>query len=258
MDTLRVTLVQTEQYWENKETNLQHFEQLIQNIDQTDLILFPEMFHTGFSMNATKLADVYGDSIAMKWLLKQAKLNDAAIYTSFICKEQGKYLNRGVFVRPDGEVSIYDKIKLFTLAKEEQHYSSGSKEQIVEWRGFKIKLTICYDLRFPEIQRNRMVSSNDTEYDVLLNVANWPERRSLHWKTLLKARAIENQSFVVGVNRVGEDENALSYSGDSMVIGPFGEILSSIGPNQEVVETVFLQKETLFHIRERLNFLKDQ
>lgn len=258
MEELKITLVQTRQFWENKSANLEHFTHFLEKIGETDLVLFPEMFHTGFSMNAENLAEEYKTSLAKEWLVESAKKFKTALYTSFICKENGHYFNRGVFVLPDGRITIYDKKKLFTLAKEEQHYTAGNKKGIVKYKGFNLLLTICYDLRFPEIQRNRMISANEAEYDVILNVANWPERRNSHWKTLLRARAIENQCFIAGVNRVGEDENQLQYSGDSAIIGPFGEELSNIKAYEETFETIQIHKQRLIEVREKLNFLKDQ
>lgn len=258
MEALTVTLIQTTQFWEDKTANFEHLDKHFEKIGTTDLVLLPEMFHTGFSMNAVDLADDYSESVAMKWLQEKATNYSTAIYTSFICKDNNRYVNRGVFVFPSGEVKIYDKRKLFTLAKEELSFSAGEEEQLVEYKGFKLFLTICYDLRFPEIQRNEMLSANEAKYDVLLNVANWPERRSVHWKSLLVARAIENQCYMIGVNRVGEDENQLVYSGDSAVYSPLGQLLTTIKPHQEQVETVVLKKSVLYEIREKLNFLKDR
>jgi len=257
MESLKITLVQTIQHWENKEKNLLHFSQHLDKIDTTDLVLFPEMFHTGFSMNAENLAEEFTDSLAVRWLTSQAIQRKIAIYTSFICKENGHYFNRGLFVFPDGKMEIYDKRKLFTLAKEELHYSPGKSEKIVEYKGFKLFLSVCYDLRFPEIQRNKMVSERTAKYDVLLNVANWPERRNFHWKSLMIARAIENQCYFVGVNRVGTDENQLSESGDSRLLDPFGVEISHLPAGEEAVETIEITKEKLFTIREKMNFLKD-
>lgn len=258
MESLSVTLIQTSQFWEDKAANLRHFDAHFKTIGKTDLVLLPEMFHTGFSMNVETLAEDFSDSLAVHWLKDKAIHYQVAIFTSFICKEINRYVNRGLFVYPDGEMVIYDKRKLFTLAKEELSFSAGSEEVIVDYKGFKLFLSICYDLRFPEIQRNEMISEMEAKYDVLLNVANWPARRSLHWKSLLIARAIENQCFLVGVNRVGTDENELEYSGDSVAYSPLGQALSAIEPNKEQVETVVLKKSVLYEVREKLNFLKDR
>ncbi|MBN9294427.1 MAG: hypothetical protein J0G96_10655 [Flavobacteriia bacterium] len=258
MQDLKITLIQTPQFWEDKPVNLVHFEELLPKTGTTDLVLLPEMFHTGFSMKATELAEDFENSLAVNWLKEKAQQHQTAIYTSFICKASNHFFNRGVFVFPNGEITVYDKRKLFTLAKEEQHYFAGTEEKIVEYKGFRLLLSICYDLRFPEILRNCMISETEAKYDVLLNVANWPERRSFHWKSLLLARAIENQCFLIGVNRIGTDENQLVYSGDSIALDPLGQTLSNIQPHQETVETVTLRKEVLYEVREKLNFLKDQ
>lgn len=258
MDSLRVTLIQTNQFWEDKQANLNHFEAHLNALkEQTDLVLLPEMFHTGFSMNAVSLAEDFQDSQAVRWLQEKAIRLQTAIYTSFICKDQGCYYNRGVFVFPDGKLITYDKRKLFSLAKEEDYYTAGKQEQIVNYKGFKLFLSICFDLRFPEIQRNEMISPVEAKYDVILNVANWPQRRALHWKSLCVARAIENQCFFVGVNRVGVDNNNLEYSGDSAVYSPLGQELTAIQANQEQLETITIHKSMLYDVREKLNFLKD-
>lgn len=257
METLRVTLVQSSQFWEEKHANFAHFDVHFAQIGETDLVLLPEMFHTGFTMNVKPLAEEYSESSALKWLKDKAITHQTAIYTSFICRENDLFFNRGVFVYPNGETVIYDKRKLFTLAKEDEHYTAGTSEKIVSYKGFKFLLSICYDLRFPEILRNKMLNAAEAKYDVLLNVANWPERRSLHWKSLLIARAIENQCFLVGVNRVGTDKNELTYSGDSVAYNPFGQNLSNITPSIEQIETVILEKSTLLEIRQKLNFLGD-
>lgn len=257
MDKLKITLVQTQQFWEDKKKNLEYFDHLLLSIESTDLILFPEMFHTGFSMNVEELAEEFTESIAVDWLRNNAKNLNAAIYTSFICREENQFFNRGVFVYPSGDIVIYDKRKLFTFAKEDEHFSAGEKQQIIEYKGFKILLTICYDLRFPEIQRNKMVSDNEALYDIVLNVANWPSKRNLHWQTLLRARAIENQCIMAGVNRIGKDNNNLEYSGDSAIIDPFGKYLMDIQPKLESVTTVEIDKQPLFEVRQKMNFLKD-
>lgn len=257
MEKMNVTLVQTQQFWEDKQANFNHLDQLLQSIPSTDLILIPEMFHTGFSMNAKELAEEYTESDALKWLQDKVKETHSAIYTSFICRENGMYYNRGVFIYPDGKIVTYDKRKLFTFAKEEEHYTAGSQQKIVEYKGFKILLTICYDLRFPEIQRNKMLNDKEAMYDIALNVANWPSRRNLHWKTLLRARAIENQCIMIGVNRVGKDKNDLDYSGDSAIIDPFGQYLTDIQADKESVTTVEIAQQPLIDVRQKMNFLKD-
>lgn len=257
MQNLEVTLVQTHQIWENKQANLKHFESLLSTIESTDLILLPEMFHTGFSMNSKELAEDSNNSEGIEWLKKMAFKKSAAIYTSLIVKENDNYFNRGVFVYPDGNTVNYDKQKLFTLANEDDHYTAGNKRIIVAYKDWKFQLNICYDLRFPEISRNSIDNTNLLPvYDVLLYVANWPERRRLHWKTLLQARAIENQCYSIGVNRVGKDGKNLDYSGDSMVTDALGNVESCLSREEEV-KKIKLSKEDLNQIRKDLPFLKD-
>lgn len=256
MQDLTITLIQTKQFWEDKVSNFTHFESILTHIGVTDLIILPEMFHTGFTMNAVDFAENYTDSTAIKWLKNMALLKQAAIYTSLIIYDQNYFYNRGVFIEPNGKLTYYDKRKLFTLAGEEKVYRAGQEKKIVEYKGWKLQLQICYDLRFPEITRNSLVK-NKPLFDILLYVANWPERRATHWKSLLFARAIENQSFVVGLNRVGEDGKGLTYSGDSMVINANGECISSILPHKESIQTLTLSMNTLLEFRQQLPFLKD-
>jgi len=256
MQDLTITLIQTKQFWEDKVSNFTHFESILSHIGVTDLIILPEMFHTGFTMNAVDFAENYTDSTAIKWLKNMALLKQAAIYTSLIIYDQNYFYNRGVFIEPNGKLTYYDKRKLLTLAGEEKVYRSGQERKIVEYKGWRLQLQICYDLRFPEITRNSLVK-NKPLFDILLYVANWPERRATHWKSLLFARAIENQSFVVGLNRVGEDGKGLTYSGDSMVINANGECISSILPHKESIQTLTLSMNTLLEFRQQLPFLKD-
>jgi omega-amidase len=258
MQNLKVTLVQSEQYWEDKTKNLAHFDLLLKDIHETDLIILPEMFHTSFSMRASELAEEMHDSMGINWLKNQAITKNVAIYTSLIIQEDGLYYNRGIFVFPSGEFETYDKIKLFSLAGEDTVFTSGLAPTILTYKGWNIMLQICYDLRFPEISRNKIDFSNQQPiYDVLLYVANWPTRRDLHWRTLLQARAIENQSYVIGVNRVGKDGNQLNYCGSSMCVSALGEIqlVNSLGIEQFV--TLELVKEELDEIRMKIPFLKD-
>jgi omega-amidase len=257
MQDLRVALVQAHQVWEDKRANLSHFSALLAAIEQVDLILLPEMFQTGFSMNAEQLAEEMSHSSSIKWLKELAFKKDAAVYTSLIVSEQGNFYNRGLFVQPNGTITAYDKRKTFGLAGEDLTYASGSDEKIVHYKDWNIQLQICYDLRFPEIVRNRMTSNQTAAYDLILYVANWPARRNEHWKALLKARAIENQSYVVAVNRIGEDANGLSYSGDSVVVDALGTVEFCDAGNEEV-KIVTLTKENLNATRELLPFLKDR
>ncbi|MEY3237883.1 MAG: hypothetical protein RI883_1984 [Bacteroidota bacterium] len=257
MQDLKVALVQANQIWENKNSNLTNYSCLLKNISNIDLIILPEMFHTGFSMNAEYLAETMDNSQGLTWLRDNAKNKNTAIYTSLIIKENGHFFNRGVFVFPNGEVEYYDKRKAFGLAGEDKIYSVGQKEKIVLFKGWKLQLQICYDLRFPEIARNRIEEHSNAAYDAILYVANWPEVRSQQWRILLKARAIENQCFVIGVNRVGVDGKSLEYLGDTLQVNALGEAIS-LPPNQEGILEVRLSKKHLLEIRERLPFLKDR
>lgn len=257
MQDLNVTLIQCKQFWEDKTANLAHFDSLLESVSETDLILLPEMFHTGFSMNPSNLAESMNDSMAINWLIKTAKEKNSAIYTSFIAKEDNCFYNRGIFMFPDGNFEIYDKRKLFSLAGEHEVFTAGTKETIVEYLGWKIQLQICYDLRFPEMARNRWISNENPAYDVLLYIANWPEKRVLHWKALLTARAIENQCFVVGVNRVGKDGKDLDYSGDSAVIDALGNQAVTFEYAKESIKNIELNKEKLNEVRKQLSFIKD-
>ena len=220
MRNLKITLIQTEPVWEDINDSLALFDEKINDIsEKTDLIILPEMFTTGFSMNASSLAqDINGSSI--KWLQKNSRQINADIVGSIIFKSNELYFNRLLWAKPDGRLFTYDKKHLFRFAGEEKVYSAGVGNITVELNGWKIRPFICYDLRFPAWTRNIK-----NKYDIAVFIANWPEKRSMHWKSLLQARAIENQCYVIGVNRVGVDGNGLFYSGDSSVIDPLGKII---------------------------------
>ena len=220
MQNLKITLIQTGPVWEDIAGSVALFDQKIKDIrEKTDLIILPEMFTTGFSMNASNLAqDLNGSSI--EWLQKISNKINADIVGSIIFKNNDLYFNRLLWAKPDGRLFTYDKKHLFRFAGEEKVYSAGIENITVELNGWKIRPFICYDLRFPTWTRNIK-----NQYDIAVFVANWPEKRSMHWKSLLQARAIENQCYVIGVNRVGMDGNGLFYSGDSSVIDPFGKII---------------------------------
>ncbi len=256
MQDLKVTLIQANQKWEDKELNLNHFNKILSEIDgPTDFIILPEMFQTAFTMNAEIMAESM-DGSSLTWLKQKSREKEAAIVASLIIEEEGNYYNRMVFVTPDLNVQYYDKRRLFTLAKEEEHFTAGEKNTIVEYKGWKILLQICYDLRFPELARNKVVNEV-FDYDAIVYVANWPEKRSLHWKVLLQARAIENQCYVIGVNRVGEDANGLTYSGDSCLISPIGAI-EQFHAFDEIIMSDILEAEALYETRSKLPFLQDQ
>ena len=256
MQNLTVTLVQAEQVWEDKTANLKHYETLLNKLPDTELILLPEMFHTSFTMNAATHAEKLNEGEGINWLKKIAQEKQSCMYTSLIIEENNEYYNMGVFVRWDGTIETYAKRKTFGLAGEDECFKAGEIEQIVELKGWKLQLQICYDLRFPEIVRNRIIGDTPA-YDVILYVANWPEKRSMHWKSLLQARAIENQCYVLGVNRIGKDGNGLVYSGDSGIYDPLGEI-DSLTPHVEQVKTTHLDVNFLETTRNTLPFHKDQ
>jgi predicted amidohydrolase len=254
MQDLKVTLVQANQIWEDKAANFSNYLRLLESINEPiDLVIFPEMFDTGFSMNV-ELAEDWDSNTSIKFLVDLAAKKDVAIYTSLMVKENNQFFNRGVFVYPTGEIQFYDKRKSFGLGGEDKFFTAGKTESIVEFKGWKLNLQICYDLRFPEIARNFEVN-NVPKYDVLLYVANWPCKRIEHWKTLLKARAIENQAFVIGVNRVGEDPNGLVYTGDSLCADALGHVTGN--SEGQSIFTTSLSKFTLTNTRSSLPFLKD-
>lgn len=256
MRDLTLTLVQARQAWEDKEANLRRYDTLLAGLGPTDLILLPEMFHTGFSSAADRLADPWPEGPGLAWLRGTAARTGAAVYTSMMARADGHARNRGVFVEPDGTVHVYDKRKTFGLAGEDRIFTAGDRETIVAFRGWRIQLQICYDLRFPEIVRNRLEPDGTPAYDLLLYVANWPARRALHWRTLLPARAIENQCWVAAVNRVGEDGNGLAYAGDSVTIDALGQA-EWCAEHEEVVITRTLSRAALEQTRAALPFLKD-
>lgn len=255
MQDLKVTLVQTNQVWEDKAANFENYSRLLQNI-KTDLIVLPEMFQTGFSMNTSELAEDLNTSESLAWLKALAEEKDAAVYTSLMIREGNKVFNKGVFVQKNQPTLQYNKRKTFGLAGENEFFDSGDTETIVEYKGWKVQLQICYDLRFPEIVRNKLLPNQSAAYDVIVYVANWPEKRSSHWNALLNARAIENQCFVIGVNRVGNDEKGLSYRGDSKMVNALGED-DKLEPNEECIKTFVLKMDTLTNVRNSLPFLKD-
>lgn len=257
MQNMKVTLVQANQAWEDKVSNLENYTELLQSVKDTDLIILPEMFHTGFTMNSAALYETMNKGIGINWLKEIAREKSCAIYTSLIILENGHFYNRGVFIYPDGRIHHYDKRKTFSLAGENEHFSSGRHEVILRYREWNIQLQICYDLRFPEIVRNRILPDRSPAYDLILYVANWPEKRTEHWKVLLKARAIENQCYVAGVNRVGNDGVGITYSGDSRVIDANGEEIS-LESGIQTVQTIELNWNNLKKTREILPFLKDR
>jgi omega-amidase len=251
---LRITTIQADLIWQNKAANLQKMDNILRGPlrGTTDLIVLPEMFTTGFSMLPETLAEpINGPTMA--FLTAKSRELDAAITGSFICEENGKFYNRLVWMQPDGQFWTYDKRHLFSLANEQNHYTSGSQRLQVQWRGWTICPMICYDLRFP------VWSSNTPPdfYDLLIYVANWPERRRQPWQSLLVARAIENQAFVVGVNRVGVDGNGVMHVGDTTIVDFAGEKLFSSAYTEGSSTTTIL-KTDLVNFRKKFPFLDDQ
>ncbi len=246
MQDLRIALIQSIQHWEDKKLNFSHFESRFLNSFQkgeADLILLPEMFNTGFSMNAKEMAEkMDGKSIA--WLIQWANQLECHIGGSLIIEENGNYYNRFVIVSGNGVQTTYDKRHLFRMADEHQHFSSGENRVVYSLKGWRLMLQVCYDLRFPVFSRNRMVNG-EKEYDVLMYIANWPKKRAFIWKNLIQARAIENQAYSIGLNRVGEDGKGIHYSGDSMVVDPWGNITEELEPHNEMVKIVTLQSKIL-------------
>lgn len=224
MSTLKITLLQHPLVWRDGAANLQQFDAALAAIAGRDIIVLPEMFTTGFAMDAGESA--LPEPQVIEWLHAWAKKTNALIGGSVALKTPQGAVNRFLLVEPSGKVHGYDKRHLFRMAGEHQHYQAGKQRKVVEWRGWRILPQICYDLRFPVWSRNLQ------DYDLALYVANWPAPRSLHWQTLLAARAIENQAYVAGCNRVGEDGNGLHYSGDSLIISPQGEVLAQAEPGQ--------------------------
>lgn len=248
---LKFTLVQPDMFWEDKQANLAQYEQYLSLVNEKmEVVVLPEMFSTGFSMAPERLAETM-EGPTVQWMKSISRQYGCILTGSLIIEDEGKYYNRLLWVQPDGKTGHYDKRHLFGYAKEDEHYSAGTKRLIVSVKGLRICLLVCYDLRFPVWARNK-----EGEYDVLLYVANWPERRCLAWKTLLQARAIENMSYVIGVNRVGQDGNDIAYSGDSSVFGPLGEVIWQHS-GSPACHTVTIDKETITTAREQFSFLKD-
>lgn len=251
MDNLKITIFQGYLFWENIDKNLQNITLRLSSIrEKTDLIILPEMFNTGFSMSIDTLAEPMNGK-TMQWMHATAKKYDCVITGSLIITEDGKFYNRLIWMLSDGTFKHYDKRHLFALGKEHQTYTPGKDRLIVELKGWKICPVVCYDLRFPVFLRNK-----DTAYDMLLIVANWPEKRALHWRTLIPARAVENQSYVIGVNRVGHDGNEVYHSGDSTCISPNGDVVY-YKRDEEDVYTFTINPEEMIKTRRALPFLKD-
>ena len=258
MATLTISTIQTDLHWENKEANLLMLGEKINSLYQkTEIIVLPEMFSTGFTMKAELFAETM-DGLTVQWMKKLSSENRVILTGSLIIEENKKYFNRLIWMMPNGEYGYYDKRHLFAYGEEDKYYTAGNKRLITSVKGWKLNMQVCYDLRFPVWARQSPSKEEGSiyEYDVLVYVANWPERRSHAWKTLLCARAIENQCYVVGVNRVGTDANDIYHSGNSLVIDPLGEVLYHMADDEDIF-TVTLEKERLNEVRTKFPFLKD-
>lgn len=259
MSTLTISTIQSDLIWEDVNANLNELETKIKSLTtKTEIVVLPEMFSTGFSMSTEKFAESM-DGFAVEWMKRVSRENKIILTGSLMIKENDCFYNRLIWMMPNGAMGYYDKRHLFGYGDEDKHFSAGNQRLIASVNGWKINLQICYDLRFPvwARQQSQMKDEQFTpEYDVLIYVANWPERRSHAWKTLLCARAMENQCYVVGVNRVGKDGNGIYHSGDSMIVDPVGEVLYHKN-NEEDIFTITFNKEYLLQTRARFPFLKD-
>lgn len=248
---MRVAIIQYDIFWEEKQSNVNLLERLVAPLyHKTDLIVLPEMFNTGFSMNPDRLGES-PDSETFRWMKNQSDAGNFAICGSYIVEEHGLAFNRFVFVAPETEMISYDKRHLFNMGNENKYFTKGRKRVIFSYKGFRILPIICYDLRFPVWSRNR------NDYDLLVCVANWPESRREVWNTLLKARAIENQCFVAGANRIGIDGTGLKYCGDSVILNPRGEIMGKNEYDAECVITTDLSISELSEFRVKFPVWKD-
>ena len=264
MSQLTITTIQTNLVWEDKVANLQLLEEKINAIEEkTEIVVLPEMFSTGFSMQPQLFAETM-EGETVDWMRRIAEDKRIIVTGSIIIKEENHFYNRLIWMLPNGDVGFYNKRHLFAYGEEDKHYTAGNKRLIASVKGWKINLQVCYDLRFPVWARQaapslppqKVEEKANPEYDVLIYVANWPERRSHAWKTLLCARAIENQCYVVGVNRVGTDGHNINYSGNSLVIDPLGEVLYHMAEEEDIF-TITLQKEWLEEVRTKFPFWKD-
>jgi len=248
---MKATIIQTGLIWEDKSANLRHISSLIEMAAPgSGIVVLPEMFTTGFTMNPAPLAETM-DGHAVSWMKEKASSGGFALCGSLIIMEDDKFYNRLVFVTPEGKITTYDKRHLHSMSGEHAVYSRGNKRVVCSYHEFSFNMQVCYDLRFPVWSRNR----NDT--DVIIYSANWPSVRSNVWKALLIARAIENQCYVIGVNRVGENPDGTTYAGESAIIGPRGEILASLEPGSEGVASAVLSMVTLEKYRNDMPVWRD-
>lgn len=252
-NTLHIAAIQSHLSWEDRSANLKHLQKMINNLNNepVDLVILPEMFTTGFTMNASQCAEA-PEGESLEWMRKQASRLNAAFCGSIIVQEGALYYNRLYFVWPDGNYQTYDKRHTFSYAGEDQVFSRGKNRLIINYKGWKICPMICYDLRFP------VWSRNTEEFDVLIYVANWPESRIQAWDTLLPARAIENLCYTIGVNRVGQDGNQIDYNGHSVFYDPLGQSIAQLNDGVEGMVRRTLEKKGLEKVRSRYRFLDDR
>jgi len=251
MPDLIVTIIQSDSAWEAIDANLAKFGAMFDKIDQqSDIVVLPEMFSTGFSMNAPDLAEPMSGK-TVTWMCQKAKDLNTVLTGSVIIREDGLFFNRMIFAHPDGDLAYYDKKHLFAYAGEDKVYSPGQANIIVSLKTWRIRPFICYDLRFPIWTRNLNLT-----YDLAIFTANWPARRAMHWRTLLQARAIENQAYILGVNRVGRDGKGLDYIGHSAVIAPTGDVLYDVA-EKEAIQTITLDRGHLDEYRKSFPVWKD-
>ncbi len=251
-NVLKIALIQSDLAWEDPAQNRINFEQQIHSISApVDLIVLPEMFSSGFTMNASAVAESMSGT-TVSWLKHIAQKKNSAITGSLVIEDQGIYYNRLVFIEPNGDIHSYNKRHTFTLAGEHEVYSSGDQKRIINYKGWKLCPLICYDLRFPVWARNT------EDYDALIYVANWPKVRIDAWNTLLKARAIENMSYCIGVNRIGLDGNRYEYPGHSAAYDVLGQRIDNIPVNKQCVDIITLDQSHIEHYRKKLGFLNDR
>lgn len=241
---LKIAIIQSELVWQDAKANCDYFATCFKQLCDVDLVLLPEMFNSGFSMQSTQIAESM-DGPTVRWMRQQAQHLQIAVAGSLAVSTGSGVVNRLVFVHPDGKIDHYDKKHLFRMAAEHQHYAAGAKRTVVLFKGFRLNLQICYDLRFPVFARNQ------GDYDVLIYVANWPEPRRRVWSTLLSARAMENQAFVLGCNRVGLDGNQFSYSGDSVALNYLGEPIADLPAGQAGILMATLRLDDLLKFKQQ-------
>ena len=251
-DQLKIALIQSDLVWENPKQNRENFSVKINSISgNTDLIILPEMFTSGFTMNANVVAETMNGK-TVNWMKAIAKKTNSVLVGSLVISEDNNYYNRLIFIESSGSIQYYNKRHTFTLVGEDKTYTAGTEKLIIDYKGWKICPLICYDLRFPVWARNV------EDYDVLIYVANWPKPRVSAWDALLKARAIENMSYCIGVNRVGVDGVNSEYSGHSAAYDVLGIKMTTIAPNKEQIEVVTLDKRHVEAYRNKLKFLDDK